>query len=64
MFNFLFAPVLTLFGADVDAFLFFAAAAFPAFVQVVSAVGLCTGWFVMMNSLSGSGPKAVETLDV
>jgi hypothetical protein len=35
-----------------------------ALVQVVSAVGLCTGWFVMMNSLYGSGPKAVETLDV
>jgi hypothetical protein len=61
---FLFAPALPLFGADVDAFLFFAVAALPAFVQVVSALGLCTGWFVMMNSLSGSGSTAIEKFDV
>jgi len=60
----LFAPALPLLGADVDAFLFFIVATLPAFAQVVSALGLCKGWFVMMNSLSGSGPIAVETFDV
>jgi hypothetical protein len=62
--NFLLDPTLAFLGAVVDAFLFFAAAALPALVQAVSAVGLCTGWFVMVNSLYGSGPKAVEALVV
>jgi len=61
---FLFAPALPLLGVDVDAFLFFTVAALPALVQAVNAIGLCTGWFVMMNSLSGSGPTLVEIVDV
>jgi len=61
---FLFALALPLLGVDVDAFLFFTVAALPALVQAVNAIGLCTGWFVMMNSLSGSGPTLVEIVDV
>jgi len=39
-------------------------AALPTLVQAVNAISLCTGWFVMMNSLCGSGPTLVEIVDV